>query len=85
MMKAVSHITIHFSIIFFQKITLKLPVTKQKSIIRTLRKKLGKRVKHDYDAAFSHLVKKVIPHRSKISNNKESENKKLPSTWTSFA
>ena len=48
-------ITIDFSIIFFQKNYLDLTVTKQKSNIRTLRKKLGKRVKENYNAAFSHL------------------------------
>ena len=32
-----------------------LTVTKQKSNIRTLRKKLGKHLKQNYNAAFSHL------------------------------
>ena len=59
---------------FFQKTYLDLTVAKQKSNIRTLRKKLGKRVKQNYYAAFSHL-KKVIWHRSKIfvSSDKERE------------
>ena len=45
---------------------LDLTVTKQKSSIRALRKKLGKHVKQSYNAVFSHLYKKVTPHRSKI-------------------
>ena len=47
-------ITIDFSIIFFQKNYLDLAVAKEKSN-RTLKKKLGKRVKQNYNAAFSHL------------------------------
>ena len=48
-------------------------VTKQKSNIRTLGKKLGKHVKQNYNTASSHLQEKVIPNRSKIfvSSNKE--------------
>ena len=60
-------------LICFQKNYLDLPVTHRKSNIRTLRKELGKNVKQNYNAAFSHLQKKVIPQRSKIfvSSNKE--------------
>ena len=47
-------ITIDFSIIFFQKNYLDLAVAKEKSNT-TLKKKLGKRVKQNYNAAFSHL------------------------------
>ena len=46
---------IDFSIFFFQKIALDLPVTKWKSIIRTSRKKLGKHGKQNLNAVFSHL------------------------------
>ena len=79
-------VSVDFSIIFFQKNYLDLTVTKQKSNIRTLRKKLGKHLKQNYNAAFSHLQKKVIPHRSKIfvSSNKESKNIKLSSKWIPF-
>ena len=73
---------------FFQKIALDLTVTKQKPIIRTSRKKLGKHVKQNYNAVFSQLQKKVTIHRSKflfLVTKKDSENKKLPSKWTSFA
>ena len=62
--------------------------TKQKSNIIRLRKKLGKHVKQNNSAAFNHLQKKVIPHRSKsfvYSNKKREKNKKLPSKWTPFA
>ena len=48
-------VSIDFSIIFFQKNHLDLPVRKQKSDIRSLRKKLEKHVKENYNAAFSHL------------------------------
>ena len=47
--------TIDFSIIVFPKNYLDLTVTKQRSNIRTLRRKLGKHVKQNYNAAFSHL------------------------------
>ena len=50
-----NNITIDFSIIFFQKIALELPVTKKKYIIKTSRIKLGKHVKQNYNAVFSHL------------------------------
>ena len=40
---------------FFQKITLDLPVTKYKSVIRTSKKKLEKHVKENYIAVFSPL------------------------------
>ena len=45
-------ITIDFSAIFFQKTYLDLTVIKQKFNIRTLRKKLGKHGKQNYNAAF---------------------------------
>ena len=78
--------TTDFSIIFFQKSYLDLPITKQKSNIRTLRKKLGKHVKQNYNATFSHLQEKVILHRSNIfvSSNKEGKTKILPCKWTLF-
>ena len=46
-------ITTDFSKIFFQKNYLDLTVTKPKSNIRTLSKRLGKHVKQNYHAAFS--------------------------------
>ena len=48
-------ITIDFSKIYFQKNYLDLTVAKPKSNIRTLRKKLGKHLKQNYNEAFSHL------------------------------
>ena len=48
-------IAIDFSIIFFQKISVDLTVTKQKSIIKTSRKKLRKHVKQNYNTVFTHL------------------------------
>ena len=45
-------ITIDFSVIFFQKTYLDLTVIKQTFNIRTLRKKLGKHGKQNYNAAF---------------------------------
>ena len=48
-------IAIDYSIISFQKVALDLPVTKQKSTIKTLRENLGKHVKQNYNASFSHL------------------------------
>ena len=70
---------------FFQKIALDLTGTKQKSIIRTSRKKLGKHAKQNYNTVFSHLQKKIGQKFLFLVTKKDSENKKLPSKWTPFA
>ena len=43
---------------FFSKNYLDLTLTKSKSNIRRLRKKLGKHAKQNYNAGFGHLQKK---------------------------
>ena len=78
----------NFSLILFQKIVLDLPVTNRSLLLKRLEKKLEKDAKQNYNAAFSHLKKKQFHFPEKflfLVTKKESENKKLPSKWTSFA